>query len=144
MGTRTITIDFEGDLDAFAKQLQIDYATVLKRVAIDLFGRIVMKTPVDTGRARASWTIEIGKIDSTVAPEGQQPAMNTWIAEAKAGAALATLTERAVFSEPIWIANSLPYINALENGHSRQAPAGMVKLSMEEVMLKMNLLTKGL
>ena len=91
-------IEFEGDLDAFAKQVGIDYTKVVKHIAFDLFGRIVKKTPVDTGRARASWNITIGEVDTTVAPEGQQPEMNTWAAEAKAATALATLTERAVFT----------------------------------------------
>lgn len=135
-------IEFEGDLDAFAKQVGIDYTKVVKRVALDLFTRIVMKTPVDTGRARASWNITIGEVDTTVAPEGQQPEMNTWAAEAKAATALATLTERAVFTAPIFITNNLPYIGELENGHSKQAPHGMVTLSIDEVTLKMNALTK--
>lgn len=136
------TIDFEGDLDTFAKQVGIDYAKVVKHVAFDLFRRFVEKTPVDTGRARASWNITIGKIDPTVAPEGQQPEMNTWAAEAKAASAVATLTERAVLTTPIFITNNLPYIGELENGHSRQAPHGMVVLSIDEVITKMNLLTK--
>jgi|CXWL01.1.fsa_nt_gi hypothetical protein len=136
-----IIIEFDGNLDAFAKQVGIDYTKVVKRVAFDIFGRIVRRTPVDTGRARASWNISIGKPDLTVAPEGQQPVMNEVAAVAKAGAALATLTERGL-TEPIWITNNLPYIVKLEEGHSQQAPKGMVVLSVEEVTLKMNLLTK--
>lgn len=130
------------DLDKFSKQVGIDYHTLLKRVAFDTFGRIVMKTPVDTGRARVSWNITIGTPDPSVAPEGQHPAMNRVSAEAKAGAALATLTERGVLDVPILISNNLPYILELENGHSTQAPEGMVALSIEEVNLKMNALSK--
>lgn len=130
------------DLDKFSKQVGIDYHTLLKRVVFDIFGRIVEKTPVDTGRARASWNISIGKPDPSVAPEGQQPALNRLSAEAKAGAALATLTERGVLDVPIFISNNLPYILELENGHSKQAPEGMVALSIEEVDLKMNTLNQ--
>ncbi len=35
--------------------------------------------------------------------------------------------------DTIWISNNLAYIVALEKGHSRQAPHGMVALSVEEV-----------
>ena len=43
------------------------------------------------------------------------------------------------------ISNNLPYIVKIEEGHSRQAPAGMVALSIEEVNLQMNkLIAEGL
>ena len=36
--------------------------------------------------------------------------------------------------DTVWtIANNLPYVEALENGHSKQAPAGMVKLALLDV-----------
>ncbi len=34
---------------------------------------------------------------------------------------------------PIYITNNLPYISKLENGSSKQAPNGMVNLTMNEV-----------
>ena len=163
-------IEFEGDLEKFAQQVKVDYAAVVKRTAFDLFTRIVQKTPVDTGRARASWNIAIGAPDPTVAPEGPQPLMNQASAEAKAAGALAALGENGVMTQPIWISNNLPYITVLEYGgypnpvkygtrlkkrrgaikfevssiagFSTQAPKGMVVLSINEVTLKMNLLTK--
>ena len=33
----------------------------------------------------------------------------------------------------IFITNNLPYINALENGHSDQAPSGMLAVTLNEV-----------
>lgn len=151
MGT---ILEFEGDLDKFAKQVGIDVDTVVKRVAFDLFERIVKKTPVDTGRARASWNISIGEPVFTVAPDGKS-AMNEADIRAKAARALAAGRK---LTEPVWITNNLPYIIVLEEGgypinpkqktgktkggFSVQAPHGMVALSIEEVTLKMNLLTK--
>lgn len=151
MGT---IFEFEGDLDKFAKQVGIDYDTVVKRVAFDLFTRIVQKTPVDTGRARASWNISIGEPVFTVAPDNQ-PAMTEADIRAKASRMLAAGRK---LTEPVWITNNLPYIIVLEEGgypinpkkktgktkggFSVQAPHGMVALSIEEVTLKMNLLTK--
>jgi hypothetical protein len=137
---------FNLNLEAFAHKIKLAPATITKRVAFELFGRIVEKTPVDTGRARASWNISIGEPDRSVAPEGQQPAMNRVSAEAKARTALATLTERGVLGDTVYITNNLPYIVALEDGHSPQsAPKVMVALSIEEVNLKMDqLIAEGL
>lgn len=134
---------FSLQLDDFAKKVGVSVTTVQKRIAFDLFDRIVRKTPVDTGRARASWNISTAAPDRTVAPEGQQPAMNRVSAEAKAGAALATLTERGLIGEQVWISNNLPYIVKLEEGHSKQAPPkAMVALSIEEVQAKMERLVQ--
>ena len=134
-------IEFEGDLDAFAKQVRMDYTKVLKLVAFDLFTRIVQKTPIDTGRARASWNIMIGTPDLNVAPDGQYPEMKKSSGIEKARQALAGL-EAQTLTYAIYITNNLPYIVELEKGHSKQAPKGMVVLSIEEVTLKMNLLIK--
>lgn len=163
------TIDFEGDLDAFAKQVGIDYDIVVKRVALNLFERIVKKTPVDTGRARASWNISIGEPVFAIAPEDGAPPMTEADIRAKASRMLAASRR---LTEPIWITNNLPYIGVLEfggypkpvkfgsrlkkkyrhgvvkyevrsiDGYSVKAPHGMVAISIEEVTLKMNLLTK--
>lgn len=111
----------------FAAKLRLAPITVQKRIAFDLFGRIIAKTPVDTGRARASWTIAGGEANRTVAPDGQHayPAPTVPL----------NLMIRP--GEAIWISNNLPYITALEDGHSRQAPGGMVALSIQEIRLVM-------
>ena len=122
---------FDRDLEKFAKALEIDVTTVVKKIGFDLFGRIVKKTPVDTGRARASWTIAINEPDRTVAEAGEHKAYQSApdeAAKAKANAGMAALKPY----EPVWISNNLPYIDALEHGHSKQAPEGMVALSIQE------------
>lgn len=47
-----------------------------------------------------------------------------------------------VYSSPVagvhYIANNVPYATALENGHSKQAPMGIYKLSMMTVLGKLN------
>lgn len=92
---------FSVDLDNFVKQVGLSAQAVQKKVAFDLFRRIVKKTPVDTGRARASWTISANGADQTV------------------------------------ISNNVPYITALEDGHSKKAPVGMVKVSIAEIDVAM-------
>lgn len=98
---------------------------VVKKLAIELFKLIVLKTPVDTGRARASWNLSAGIIDTSVEPSGEY--------EKGQALAKARLSNLPGNFRVIWITNSLPYIIALEHGHSTQAPAGMVGLSVEEI-----------
>jgi hypothetical protein len=136
---------FDRDLQAFSRQMGIDVITVQKKIGFDLFRRIVSRTPVDTGRARASWNISLDHPDRTVAPEMAHPSMQTGDAPSppagaaragEAGGALASLKPGQF--RPIWITNNLPYIERLEHGHSQQAPAGMVALSILETELELD------
>ena len=145
---------FSLDLDDFARKVGFSAKTVQKRVAFELFDRIVRKTPVDTGRARASWTIsEVQGVESV-------PARRTRVG-AGVGPGLARRASKMAATKPqlavqpnnrksgavttvdqIWISNNVPYIVKLEEGHSKQAPQGMVAVSIEEVTLKMESLVR--
>ena len=114
-------------VDEIADLLDQDVATVHKKVALDLLSGVVKKTPVDTGRARASWKVGVGSLDPTVAAEGSGPP-----ADAVIGAGESKI-EAQKDPQRTWITNSLPYIGALENGHSNQAPQGMVAVTAAEV-----------
>lgn len=116
---------WESNIHRFSRKIGVNANLVVKKLAIELFKLIVLKTPVDTGRARASWNISAGVIDTSVMPPGEY-AKNEALAKAKESAL-------GGMARVIWITNSLPYILALEHGHSSQAPAGMVGLSVEEI-----------
>ena len=119
----------EQDLSQIANILGLTVAQVTRRTALDLHKKIVLKTPVATGRARASWTINPGEPDRTIQPEGQ---MTT---EQATQTALAQQSKVATAQpyEAIWISNNLEYIVPLEEGWSQQAPAGMVAVSLAEL-----------
>ena len=126
---------FNLQLDGFARKVGVAAGTVQKRVAFDLFGRIVRRTPVDTGRARGSWTIAVNQADRAVLPPAPprhkypRPHVPVGIT-VKPG-------------DTIWISNNLPYITALEDGHSKQTPPhAMVALSIEEVQAKYDTLAR--
>lgn len=103
--------------------------TTTKLIAFRIHDRIVMRTPVDTGRARASWNLVAGDVaDLSVAPKSFSGGGEQGAAHAQAKAAGAPPALQYVIS------NNLPYIEKLENGSSRQAPAGMVKLAAADVM----------
>jgi hypothetical protein len=98
----------------------------VKKLTFELLSRVVLKTPVDTGRARGNFQVTIGS-----------PAETTLEALDRGGGATisAGLTGLAALTAlvPVWITNNLPYIERLENGWSKQAPQGMLAVSMAEI-----------
>lgn len=118
--------DFAADMEMAAKVLGIESARdTAVTLALQLDRLIVQGTPKDTGRAQCSWNLTEGKIDRSVHPEipkGQhvEPTPHT-------GAGLKG-------ESIIYLTNSLPYIVPLEYGHSGQAPTGMVRKAIAEVM----------
>lgn len=85
--------------------------------------RLKMRSPVLTGRFRASWSIGVGQLNPTVAPEsgGGQPVVS-------AHPSIPAVT----IGQTVYLSNSLPYARPLEYGWSTQAPAGMVRLTAQE------------
>lgn len=102
---------------------------LVRKVALSVDSTVVMSTPVDTGRARSNWQVELGKpargvIDAHVpGAEGSTAGPNAQISLALGAAAIATYKG----GETIHLTNNLPYIGALNRGHSAQAPAGFVE-----------------
>lgn len=118
---------FSVALADFAERLVPEKANQFKRaVGLQLLAGVVQKTPVDTGRARANWQVSTGAPAGGLI-EGVDPSGGEAIA--RGAAALAQVQP----GETIYISNNLPYILPLENGHSRQAPAGMVALTLAEI-----------
>ena len=116
---------FGKELKAFSKRTDTDLDVTVRKVALELFDHITMKTPVDTGRAKGNWNMAVGKKDTSVnlkaksTPQGQP--------------AKALNMKKGDGEKAIYITNSLPYIYALEHGHSQKASNGMVAISVNEV-----------
>lgn len=114
--------EFESDLNEAAKVLGAETAReAAVTLAIQLSTEIVRRTPVDTGRARANWFLSEGT-----------PRIETTSSTSAQSFSASALTGR----NPIYITNSLPYIVPLEYGHSKQAPAGMVRTAIAMVMAR--------
>ena len=117
---------FALQLAEFAKKAGGNADLVVKKVAIDLLARVVMRSPVDTGRFRSNWAVTIGA-PSTGTKETTDPSGTGTVADG----------ERVLASfqvgPSIFITNNLPYGPRLEyEGYSKQAPAGMVRVSVAE------------
>ena len=122
------------DLREYAKKKGVEIKDVQKSYAFAVYASVVKKTPVDTGRARGNWNISVGSPDTSTS-ESKVPKYNSSdsIPEPRG-------------DESIFISNNLPYITTLEyggfpnppkkdggktvNGFSKQAPAGMVGVTL--------------
>lgn len=116
---------FALDLQKFAEKAEGNAQTVVRKISIDLFSKTVLRTPVDTGRARANWNCSIGAPSFTVSQKTDKGATTT---QAGIRSTLGNWKQG-----DIYLMNSLPYIRRLEyDGWSKQAPAGMVRISVAE------------
>ncbi len=126
------TSDFNAPLEKFAKLIDVNLATVVRVITGDLWGMITQRTPVDTGRARASWQVSEGK------PSMAAPSPGTYGPPSAVSAGFENISG----TQPVYIVSNLDYIEALENGWSKQAPVGMVAISIAEVEARIEILTE--
>lgn len=110
-GTARDATEFAGRLREFEGFVRKQGEVLAKRVACEAFIGLVNGTPVDTGNARRNWRIG----------NGGDPVST--IAAMKPGDRLS-------------ITNPTPYMEALERGHSKQAPAGWIQRVLDRVVAK--------
>lgn len=118
--------EFNKQLASFATSfVPMQFRAFQIKVALELFTRIILKNPVDTGRSRGNWQIGIGASPTTILDErSSDEAINDGLSK------LGAYTSGVV---TIFITNNVNYISFLEEGSSTQAPRGMVAVSIEEV-----------
>lgn len=130
------TVQFNSFISDFIKATEADTSVVLRKFALDLMTRVIFRTPVDTGRARAGWgaagkALGINVPKPTLKPDDKGGPIDE-------GEYEENLTGDRQF---IRVANNVNYIMPLEYGHSKQAPFGMVRVSMAELRSNDTLLT---
>jgi len=123
---------------------------IVKVAAMELFKSVIMMTPVDTGRARGNWQCTMTRpADGVIDSEQSEEATIAKMME---------ITLKSSIRNGIFLTNNLPYIQKLEYGgypnppkngsydkkskgfvikteagYSKQAPAGMVRVSLERI-----------
>lgn len=115
----------------FREKVEGRLLEVTQKIGMEVLSRVVLKSPVDTGRFRGNWTVSLNSPDLTVT-EGVDPSGGATIAR---GSSVITGMEEP---EVIWVANSLPYAWRLETGWSKQAPQGMVGVTVAEIEAMFN------
>ena len=156
MPVRSNVEEFHADLRAFSKAVHSDLNTAVRAIVTELLRMVIVRTPVDTGRAAGSWNVRGGEPDEWLLPEG---------AGASKEGALSAAMDRVKSvdfggADVFWLYNNLPYIQVLEyglypnppkkgsyvkgqgyvvksqGGYSKQAPAGMVRISVAELEVR--------
>lgn len=132
-------------VDAARNQFRAALLATLKDVAFDVHAKIVHRTPIDTGRAKASWRLNEGEADESVEPllrdrirqvgrnfffELAGPKEHPLYSDQAASIARAQQQKIGDKASRIVISNNLDYIEDLENGTSQQAPRGMVAVTV--------------
>jgi len=123
--------NFNIALDVASKRIHGDMNKFYRQVCIEVLKRIVLRTPVDTGRARGNWQVEISRPASGVLSiEGTSGAM-TDFAISKGISKLAQIPPFSL----VHITNNLEYLYYLEyEKRSKQFPEGMVEITLTEMV----------
>lgn len=118
---------FTADLNRYAEKTKSSMGEAKQAIVFNLFGQVMKRTPVDTGRAKNSWMVtENTPARGTINQEGKTP---LGALSSRSLQELNQITE--MFTLDI-LTNNLPYIERLEFGSSGQAPAGMVRVTLTE------------
>lgn len=134
-------MSFAVDIQNFAKKCGTNADLVVRKTVLDIGRSLVEKTPVGNpdlwqnpdnkpegyagGHARANWSHSEGAL---VAKEFEGVDSSGSVSNERIAASVPANAAGKVH----YIQNSVPYIQALEDGHSKQAPAGMVSLTQVE------------
>jgi hypothetical protein len=135
------------NLDKWASVQEEKIAAARRVFAFELFSKIVMRTPVDSGAARQNWLVTLNSENHSF-DEGKTGKSNAVLSEG------GNVIDLAKGDDTIIMQNNLPYIRKLEyggypnppkgggktasgkeksvNGFSRQSPNGMVGVTMAE------------
>lgn len=121
--------DFAGRIRIIGKRVEDNADALVRKVATAVDSTVVLATPVDTGRARANWQVNIGSPVETVREAYSAGEMGS-TAAANAQAAIEH-AKRVIAAykggSSVHITNNLSYIGRLNDGWSGQAPAGFVE-----------------
>jgi hypothetical protein len=120
-----------------AKGVEVATLTVTKEQALDVQYQLAKDTPVDVGTARSNWRISVGRpLVGKIAAYSPYPSRyrkpygsggNIGEGANLAGVISQGRNRLASYkSGSIYVTNALPYIGALDNGHSRQTSPGFI------------------
>lgn len=130
--------DFERSLVTYVTKVSRDLEELITHVSSRVLEKILERSPVDTGKFKASNTIRAGGGEPEEGEgvfEGVFPGETR---EARSRQALAYAQKKnrgfrwKIQDGVIWIYNMTDYAKYLEHGHSRQAPNGVYRISVAE------------
>jgi len=125
---------FSADITRWVNKTQLSAHVVLRKVGFDALSGVMKRSPVRTGRFRASNRVGLNGPDLTVEPPRTLVIGNApFSGQLGAGG---DLLKRVKYGDTIHITNNLHYARFLENGGSRQtnnAPDGIYGATAHEL-----------
>ncbi len=122
---------FEREIRIFAEVVvPDDLQKIVKKLALQVLQGVVLKTPVDSGRARGNWMVAINDVPQGFIEIGK------FTRDEATDFALSRGIPIVESSKPytaISIANNVPYIGVLEFGSSKQSPEGMLRVTLANI-----------
>lgn len=119
--------------DTVIQELEALAARVVVSLSLAVVANLVSApseggTPVDTGWARANWVPAIGSpFDGVVGSR-------ELVSSSAQSAGQASLLSYRLPLGPVFITNNVPYILALNDGHSKQAQRGFIERAIEKAV----------
>jgi hypothetical protein len=110
----------------FVPIMREDHKKLCESIALEVHSGVVKRTPEVTGNLQASWTIGVGDVDRSIVESGtvDRPA-----APAITPTSLGPLPDFPV----IYVSNSQPYVQLVENGGPKNEPHKMMALTLESI-----------
>jgi hypothetical protein len=120
-------MSFSDGIAGFAKRAGAKIDDAVASVCAETSVRIIKKTPRRTGRAKGNWfaSINIPSSETSETRKESEAISDAMIASNDASGKIFYLT------------NNLKYIRPLEYGWSKQAPEGMLRISIAETENKL-------
>jgi hypothetical protein len=125
---------FSNLLITLAGSIEKNIEKVVTKTVMDVYSEIAEGTPVDTGRAKASWSLG-SEQRYDVMPE------DTQLSSSGASHIIKEKQEEFKFvmgQNRIVIYNNVAYIEPLEAGHSKQQPSGWISMTMHNFTRRLN------
>lgn len=124
--------NFQKRIDTFSKgMLPQEIEIFMKKISMDILSGVVMKTPVDTGRARGNWDASVNNEPTGFQEEKKDKTGADTIEKGKQTIQGADVSKHG---DTIFLVNNVPYISDLEKGSSRQNRAGMLGPTLRELL----------
>lgn len=119
-----------------AQELTRVVETAVAKITSNLGGYLRKDTPKDTGYARSGWVASTGSADETVHHiRGRpSPAMVSRAEAVQQRALASTVIGYKLIKGSTYTTNTVPYIHRLNDGSSKQQPAGFVQRAMEKAV----------
>lgn len=114
---------FAAQLQAFGELVQEEADEIFQIVATEVGQSVINLTPVDTGRALSNWNAGINSPDD-VYRETEDPL------DSKTSARLEGEFKSLKFGDTAYVTNATPHVPFLEYGSSKQAPNGMIRITL--------------